>query len=134
MSKTWKPGQEAKFAREIQLNKPYYIVYRVAQNMAPWEDGQLYSEIVFTRRRKFLNEPITASGADASTILRQHGPVHDTPPRGMRNIADAAASVGAPLGENYEGILDDAEIRGLEKHVAQGSNPRTRRPIGSWRA
>lgn len=126
MPKTWKPGQEAKFAREVELNRPYYITYKIAKNLAPWEDANVYSEIVFTRRRRFLNEPITDSGADASTILRQHGPVHDTPPRGMRNIADAA-SVGAPLGENYSGVLDAAEIRGLEKRIADMDDPKKRR-------
>ncbi|AWT42577.1 MULTISPECIES: hypothetical protein [Streptomyces] len=126
MPKTWKPGEERRFTREIELNRPYYIVYSIAQNMAPWEDAQLYSEIVFTKRLPFTRTPCTAHGAAADHILRTHGPVHDTPPRGMRNIADAARSVGAPLGSNYRGILDEAELRGLEKLAAQTSNPRTR--------
>lgn len=134
MPKTWKPGQEAKFARDIKLNTPYYFVYKIARNMAPWEDPELYSEIRFTKRLPFTGTPCTESGGAADHILRCYGPVYDAPPRGMRNIADAAASVGAPLGDNYQGILDDAEIRGLEKLAAQASNPRTRRPIGSWRA
>ncbi|MER7053446.1 hypothetical protein [Streptomyces sp. NPDC000351] len=133
MPKTWKPGDEKRFAREIKLNKPYYTVCKIATNLAPWEDAELYSEIVFTKRVPILGTPCTATGYDAETFLRLHGPVHDSPPRGMRNIADAARSAGAPLGDNYEGILDEAEIRGLEKLASQASNPRNRRPIGSWR-
>ncbi|MFE1111182.1 hypothetical protein ACFW5U_35600 [Streptomyces rochei] len=133
MPKTWKPGDEKRFARDIQLNKPYYIVYKVNQRMAPWEDRYLYSEFVFTKRLPFTGTPCTKYGAAADHVLRCFGPVHDTPPRGMRNIADAAASVGAPLGNNYEGLLDEAEIRGIEKLAAQASDPRNRRPIRSWR-
>ncbi|MDT0608845.1 hypothetical protein [Streptomyces lancefieldiae] len=133
MSKTWRPGDERKFARDIVLNKRYYIVYKIAQDMAPWEDKNLYSEVVFTKRLPFTGTPCTRYGAAADHVLRCFGPIHDTPPRGMRNIADAARSVGAPLGDNYEGLLDEAEIRGIEKLAAQTSSPRNRRPIGSWR-
>ncbi|WP_416476994.1 hypothetical protein [Streptomyces sp. LKA04] len=135
MPKTWKPGQERRFIRELKLNKPYYVIVNIAQNMAPWEDAQLYREVVFTRRLPIIGTPCTDSGASgaADAILRLQGPVYDAPPPGMRNIADAARGVGAPLGDNYEGVLDEAEIRSIEKQAAQGSNPRSRRPIGSWR-
>jgi hypothetical protein len=131
--KTWNPGDEKRFVRDIKLGQPYYIIYKIAQNLAPWEDARLYSEIRFTKRLAFTGTPCTEYGSAATHILRCFGPIHDTPPRGMRNIAEAARSVGAPLGDNYEGILDEAEIRGLEKRIAQGSDPRHRRPIGSWR-
>ncbi|WP_318201059.1 hypothetical protein [Streptomyces sp. SCL15-4] len=127
MAKTWQPGDEKRFVRDIQLGKPYYIVYKIAQNLAPWEDAELYSEIRFTSRLPFTNTPCTEYGSDAATILRGHGPIHDTPPRRMRNIADVAASVGAPLGDNYEGFLDEAELRGLEKQLADLPNPKHRR-------
>lgn len=133
MPKTWKPGDEKRFCREIKLGQPYYIVYKINQRMAPWEDPALYSEITFTKRLPFTGTPCTAHGAAADHILRCFGPIHDTPPHGMRNIAEAAASVGAPLGNDYEGFLDEAELRGLEKLAAQTTNPRARRPIGSWR-
>jgi hypothetical protein len=131
--KTWNPGDEKRFVRDIKLGQPYYIIYKIAQNLAPWEDARLYSEIRFTKRLAFTGTPCTEYGSAATHILRCFGPIHDTPPRGMRNIAEAARSVGAPLGDNYEGILDEAEIRGLEKRIAQASDPRNRRPIGSWR-
>jgi hypothetical protein len=47
--------------------------------------------------------------------------------------ADPARQVGAPLGNGHEAILDEAEIRGMEKLAAQTSNPRNRRRPGSWR-
>lgn len=133
MAKTWQPGDEKRFVRDIQLGKPYYIVYKIAQNLAPYEDAELYSEIRFTSRLPFTGTPCTEYGSDAATILRGHGPIHDTPPRRMRNIADVAAGVGAPLGDDYEGVLDEAEIRGLMKRVADGSDPTKRRRLGSGR-
>jgi len=133
MSKSWKRGDERRFTREIKLNKPYYIVYKIAQNLAPWEDPKLYSEVVFTGRLPLTATPCTEGGYSAATLLRLYGPVYDTPPAKMRNIADVAPSVGAPLGNNYEGILDAAELRSLGKHLADASDPRTRGPIGTWR-
>jgi hypothetical protein len=133
MPKTWNRGDERRFVREIKLNKPYFIVYEIARNLAPWEDAKLYSEVVFTSRLPLTATPCTEGGYSAATLLRLYGPVYDTPPARMRNIADIAPSVGAPLGNNYEGILDEAELRGLRKQLTQASDPASRRSIGRWR-
>ncbi|MGX1129912.1 hypothetical protein RKD49_002102 [Streptomyces glaucescens] len=127
MAKMWKPGQERKFCRELELGKPYYIVYKTAQNMAPWEDPQMYAAYVFTKRLPFTSTPCTKYGSDAATLLRLHGPVYATRPPGMRNIADAPPQVAGPLPKGYVGHLDEAEIRGLEKRVSQSSDPKKRR-------
>lgn len=131
MPKTWKPGQEKKFARELVLGRSYYTVVNIARNMAPYEDSQLYSEYVFTKRSRMFG-PCTEDGCPATTLLRQFGPIHDTPPRGMRNIADRAPQVAGPVGSNdYEAPLDEIELRGLDKRVRDGLNPRHRRRLGS---
>jgi hypothetical protein len=127
MAKKWNPGQERKFCRELELGKPYYVVHNVEQRMAPWEDSQLYSEYVFTKRLRLTGTPCTEYGSDAATLLRQHGPVYDAPPRGMRNLADPAPQVAGPLPKGYVGHLDEAEIRGLEKRVADLPDPKKRR-------
>lgn len=132
MPKTWTPGEAKKFARQLQLGKPYYVVMNVARNIAPYEDPKLASTYVFTSRLPFTGTPCTDSGYSAETLCRQFGPVYDTPPRGIRNIADPAPQVAGPLPQGYENVLDEAELRGLEKQVRDGSNPRTRRPAGSW--
>lgn len=126
MPKTWKPGQERQFARDIRLGKTYYFVYKTAKRMAPWEDDGLYSEVVFTKQLPITGTPCTAHGAAADHILRTHGPIYDAPPRGMRNIADPAPQVAGPLPKNYRGVLDEAEIRGLEKLAADSSDPKKR--------
>jgi hypothetical protein len=127
MARTWKPGDEKKFIRELELGRPYYFVYKIAKNMAPWEDDELYSEIVFTKRIPLSSTPCTKYGTDAATVLRTHGPIYDTPPRGMRNIADPAPQVAGPLPKGYVGVLDEAELRGLEKQVADMPDPKKRR-------
>lgn len=123
MPKTWKPGDAARFARQVQLGKSYYFVYNVAQNLAPYEDARLYSEIVFTGRRPITGTPCAGS-MDAVSLCRNYGPVYETPPAGMRNVAAPGPQVGAPLGANYEGVLDEAELRGLEKRVRDSNRRR----------
>lgn len=126
MPKTWQPHQSKQFARQVQLGKTYYVVMNIATNLAPYEDSKLYSEYVFTGRRPFTGTPYSGS-MDAESLCRLYGPVHDAPPRGMRNIAGPGRTVRAPLGEDYTAYLDAAEIRGLEKRVRDGSDPHTRR-------
>ncbi|WP_369167802.1 hypothetical protein AB5J49_08010 [Streptomyces sp. R28] len=130
MPRTWQPHQAKKFAREVELGRPYYVVMKVAQNIAPYEDPELYSEYVFDYRRPFTNTPASGS-MDAVQLCQNYGPVYDAPPRGVRNIADPAPQVGAPLGSNdYRGPLDESEIRGLEKRVKDSSDPHTRQGRG----
>lgn len=131
MPKTWQPHQAKKFARELELGRTYYVVLAIAQNMAPYEDSHLYREHVFTDHLPFTGTPCTDGGYSAVTLCQTYGPVYDSPPRNMRNIADPGPQVGAPLGSNdYRGYLDEAEIRGLEKHVKNGSDPHTRQGGG----
>jgi len=130
--KSWDPGQAGKFCRQLKLGHSYWVVLKMATNVAPYEDPETCREFVFTKRLWGTGNPCTADGYSAHTVCQNFGPVYEDKPRGVRNIAGPAPQVSAPLGGNYEGILDEAEIRGLEKQVRQGSNPRTRRPA-SWR-
>jgi hypothetical protein len=132
MPKTWQPHQSKQFARQTKLNKPYYVVLKVARNLAPYEDSKLYSEYVFTGRRPFTGTPYSGS-MDAESLCRLYGPVYEQPPAGIRNVAGPAPQVVGPLPEGYEGVLDETELRALEKQVDQGSNPRNRRRLGGWR-
>lgn len=93
---------------------------------------RLYNEHTFDNR-----QPITgiwqAGHLSPAGLLAGFGTVYTEPPRKMRRLGDPAPQVRFPLGEDYHGVLDEAELRGLEKQVCDGSNPRTRRPIGGWR-
>ncbi|HEY9375233.1 hypothetical protein [Streptomyces sp.] len=127
MPKTWQPNKAKQFSNQVQLGRPYYVVYKIAQNMAPYEDSHLYSEIIFDRHAPITGTPMSGS-LSAVALCQRFGPVHEEPPTGLRNIAGPGPQVGAPLGSNdYRGYLDEAELRGLEKHVRNGSDPTTRR-------
>lgn len=129
----WQPGDWKKFERQAVMGRPYYVIRPQATNLAPYEDGELYAVHTFTERAPFTGHKSTAGGTTAGALCRNQGPVYDAPPRGMRNIADRAPQVEAPLGSNYHADLTDAEIRDLERRVEKGSDPRKRRPLGSWR-
>lgn len=133
MSKCWDSRQANKFAKELKLNTAYYTVNNHATNLGPYEDSQTYSVHVFTERSFITGQPMTDGGTAAVGLCQRQGPVYDAPPRGLRNIAGPAPQVAGPLPRDYEGVLDEAELKGLEKQVRNGSNPRTRRPLGSWR-
>lgn len=127
MPTTWQPRDSKRFARQAKLGKTYYVVMNVSRRIAPYEDAQLYSEYVFTGRLPFTNNACTDSGYSAEDICRLYGPVYEQRPANMRNVAAPAPQVAGPLPKNYRGVLDEAEIRGLEKQVRDGSDPKKRR-------
>jgi len=127
MPKSWSPSEAKKFAKQVEFGRTYYFVYKVANNLAPYEDQHLYSEAVFTRRAPLTGNPMTDGGTSAEGLCLRYGPIYDAPPRGMRNVAAPAPQVAGPVPNGYKGVLDEAELRGLEKQVAQGSDPKKRR-------
>jgi hypothetical protein len=76
---------------------------------------------------------MTDGGTSAEGLCLRFGPVYDTPPKGLRNLDGPAPQVAGPLGGNYEGRLDEVELRGLEKHVRDTLSPRHRRDLGARR-
>ncbi|NED75361.1 hypothetical protein G3I51_24160 [Streptomyces sp. SID9944] len=134
MPKQWNCSQDKKFARELTFGKTYWVISDIATNLAPFEDAQMCRSYVFTERAPFTGTPMTADGVTARDLCRNRGPVYDTRPPGMRAFGEPLSRVAAPLGSNdYEGVLDEAELRGLEKRVRDGSHPHKRRPAGNWR-
>ncbi|MFI8191385.1 hypothetical protein ACIF8T_21620 [Streptomyces sp. NPDC085946] len=128
MAKTWQPRDEKRFARELRFNTPYYVIRDLATNLAPFEDAQRYEVHVFTERAPITGTPMTANGVTARDLCRNRGPVYDTMPENMRRSGAPGAQVGAPLGSNdYQGYLDKAEIRALEKLALEANDRRNRR-------
>jgi hypothetical protein len=132
MPKTWTAAQAKKFAREVTLGKAYYTVNSHARNLGPYEDTHTYSEHVFDARRPITGTPCSGS-VDAVTLCQRFGPVYEQPPAGLRNLADPAPQVAGPLGGDYEGVLDETELRGLEKINRQSLSPRQRRALNARR-
>jgi len=128
MPKTWKNNRRdiRDLNSRIRKGTVVYTVREVATNIAPYEDGRLYSSHEFTWRSPVTGNWMTGH-MSAAGLLAQEGTIWDAPPRGMRDIAGPGPQVGAPLGhEEYSAQLDEAEIRGLGKRVRNGSDPHTR--------
>lgn len=131
--KCWQPSDWKKFERQAEMGRPYYVARPQATNRAPYEDPNLLDEYVFTERAPLTGHKATDGlGTTAGQLCRLMGPVYEQPPAGVRSLRGPAPQVAGPLPEGYEGVLDEAELRGLEKRVSDGSNPRKRRPLGSW--
>jgi hypothetical protein len=127
MAKTWQPHQDKRFAREVKIGQPYYVIRNLETRRASFEDAQRYEEHVFTGRSRLTGTPYTDGGMTATELCRNWGPVYDTKPRGMRRSGAPGAQVGAPLGNDYRAPLDEAELRGLEKRVREANDRRNRR-------
>lgn len=126
------PRDAKKAGRELKKGDSFYVTLDVAKNIAPYEDGHLYSQYTVTGTHPLLGGAMVGGQAVEGIVMRD-GPISTSPPKGLRNVAVPGPQVAGPFGEDYEGFLDEAELRGLEKHVAQSSDPRKRRRPGSWR-
>lgn len=141
MPKTWEPGRRGvrDLTRHIAQHgegTTVYTVSRQALNMAPWEDGKMWSSHTFDWR-----SPITghwmAEHLSVEGLLNGFGTVYEQPPRGMRELGSPGRQVAGPVSniDDYA-RLDEAELRGLGKRVRDGSNPinRPRRGGAGWRS
>lgn len=126
MPKVWQPGDAKKFSKQVELGKTYYYINTHALNLGAYEDPQTYSKIVFDARSPITGTPLSSS-ISAVGLCQRFGPVYDTPPRGLRDIASEPSQVGAPLGHDYRAYLDEPELRGLDKRTRDASSPHGRR-------
>jgi hypothetical protein len=126
--RTWEPTKKGArdLDRWLSKGKTVYTLRNVARNIAPYEDSQLYSAHTFTWRSPVTGHWMTGH-LSAAGLLAQEGTVYEQPPKGVRNIASPAPQVAGPLPKGYTAPLDEAEIRGLEKRVADMPDPKKRR-------
>lgn len=132
--KTWQPSRKGirDLNRHIRKGMTLYTVSQQALNAAPWEDAQMWTAHTFDRQSRITGEWMTGH-LSVSGLMGQCGTVYEQPPRSMREVGSPGRQVAGPVPQGYSAYLDDAEIRGLEKQVTDGSDPKKRRPLGSWR-
>lgn len=130
--RVWEPGKKGArdLNRYIRKGTTVYTVRKIATNLVPYEDPERYHAHTFDWRSPITGHWMTGH-LSAEGLLLQEGKVYEKPPRGMRDAADPAPQVAGPLGKGeYRGILDEAELRGLEKRIRSGSDPHTRAEKG----
>lgn len=104
------------------------VVYTVA-TCRDWGIGEerLYTAHTFDRRAPLTGHWMTGHKS-VEGLLSTEGTVYEQPPRGVRNAADPSPQVAGPGGRGeYFGVLDDAEIRHLNKRLRDAPQPGTRR-------
>ena len=105
MPKTWSNGDARQFCRDLQLNKPYYVIREVNTKQTPLNDRYHAVTVVFTGRLPFTNNPCTESGYSAEQFCQLFGPVYDTPPPGIHNIEDRRPSYAPNVSGHTDGWL-----------------------------
>lgn len=136
MPKTFEPTKSGlrDLTRYINKQGAGTTVYTITEQ-TDWGIGheRTFSGWTFTRISRLTGLWVTDGGTSLGQLMSVYGAVHTDQPRGIRHASAPAPQVAGPLGADYEGVLDEAELRGLEKQVRDGSNPRTRRHAGAWR-
>lgn len=88
---------------------------------------KLYRARTFTHRHPLTGSWITGH-LSPEGLLGQEGAVYTELPKGAWLHGDPAPQVAGPLGHGvYEGVLDEAELRGLEKRGRGRPHPSMRR-------
>ncbi|MEV7975407.1 hypothetical protein [Streptomyces sp. NPDC086519] len=131
--KTWEPTKKG--ARDlnnfIRKGTTVYTKRTMAKLSPVPRPEQHYAAHTFDWRSPITGHWMTGH-LSAAQLLAQEGTVYENQPD-LYEIGYDGPGVSGPLGDGYEGVLDEAEIGGLWKQVRDGSNPRTRRPANSWR-
>ena len=138
MAKTWQPGKSG--ARDLNRwitqnggeGVTVYTISKQALNAAPWEDAKMWSARTVDGRSRITGYWMTGH-LSVEGLLAQEGTVYEQPLRGMRELGSPGRQVAGPVGSNdYYGILDESEIRGLGKraHAVRNGFARPDRRLG----
>lgn len=127
--KTFEPNKRGakqliQYLNEHGKGATVYTLYETLD----WGIGneRLYNARTFTHRHPITRSWITGHLCPEG-LLTQEGTVYTEPPRGARDSAAPAPQVRSPLGEDHRGVLDEVEIRSLNKRLRDAPDRRTRR-------
>ncbi|MFJ7998990.1 hypothetical protein ACIQ7D_17840 [Streptomyces sp. NPDC096310] len=118
--------------RDVRQGDKLYVIRELSGRDATRQDKRVYAEYTVSHRHPLMPGWMISGSLSVEGLVLRDGPVYTSPPRGLRGIHEPAPQTSSPLGDGYEGVLDEPEIRGLEKQVADSSHPRKRRPLGAW--
>ena len=85
-----------KAAKAARAGMKLYVLRDVAQNIAPYEDAQLYSEYTVTHRQAITGAWMISGSLSVEGLVLRDGPVYTSPPRGVRNVATPGPQYAGP--------------------------------------
>jgi hypothetical protein len=135
MGKTWQPNKRdlKDFERSLRKGMTVYFTYDHATNLTGVWDAQTYSDATCTHKHPILGGWMFGGALSAKQLLMQHGPISDTPPRGIRYLGGPEPDCrdegyrGLGRGQTYGGRLDPATIDYMEGHAQDATDERDKR-------
>lgn len=131
MSQVWQPHQSRKFQKWVTQQTrggrtlTVYAINHINTRSTPWEDPELYSSYTFDWHSPITGAPMTGH-LSAAGLCSGFGPIYDSPPPGLRHMADPAPQVAGPVDATQIHNLDEATIRGMEKYARDAARDRER--------
>lgn len=134
MGKTWNNNKRdlKDFERSLRKGMTVYYVNNHATNLTGVWDAQTYSDATATHKHPILGNWMFGGAMSAKALLLQHGPISDTPPRGIRYLGgpepdcrDEDYRVGR--GQMYGGQLNLDTIDAMERHAQDAQDDRDKR-------
>jgi len=93
-------------ARDARKGMKFYVIKDVAQNIAPYEDSQLYSEYEVTHRQALTGAWMISGSLSVEGLVLREGPVYTSPPKKIRNVATPGPQYAGPDAHRMAGDAD----------------------------
>jgi hypothetical protein len=104
-------------AKAARKGMKLYVIKDVAQNIAPYEDAQLYSKYVVTHQQAITGAWMICGSLSVEGLVLRDGPVYTEKPKGIRDIAIPGRQVAGP---NAQTIAKKAGWLGRKKPAKAG--------------
>ena len=124
-------GRDEKKIKQVREGTWLYVIEDVEKRVAKYEDARLCARYKVTHHHGILGGAMCGSKS-AEQLLRDHGTVYTSQPRGVRGMWEPSPQVAGPLGNDTERYLDEAEIKGMEKQVRDARREREKARKRSW--
>lgn len=85
-----------KAAKDARKGMKLYVIKKVSDRVAPYEDPYLYSEYTVTHRQAFTGAWMISGSLSVEGLVLRDGPVYTSRPAGLRGIHEPAPQVTGP--------------------------------------
>lgn len=122
----WETERDAKkLAKSAKIGDVLYTIDNVARNVARYEDSQLYSRHVVEHYHPITGTPMVAGSLSVTGLVKRFGPVYSERPN-LRGVHEPVPQVAGPVDRDEIHILDEAELKALEKRAGDAARVRNK--------